>query len=170
MPPPSCKKMIRTARSPRQPDTPTPRHPDMTPPTPDTSSASCWPKRCSSAFQRPTGSYICELWVRSYIFLFCYEKHHICLCWSGGFKCAVVSSLRGSGVRWPPRAFDELRPCVRGWAQMTSPPTPFICYVSVFVPMKLASYRCLQSLVCVTSMRLPFERVTSINMYAFAYL
>ena len=114
--------------------------------------------------------FICELWVRSYIFQFCYEKHHIYLRWSGGFKCAVVSSLWGSGVQRPPRAFDELRPCVRGWAQMTSPPPPFICSVPVFVPMKLASYRCIQSSVCVTTMRLPFERVTSINMHAFAYL
>ena len=47
--------------------------------------------------------------------------------------------------------------------------SPFICFVPVFVPMKLASYRC-QSSVCVTTMRLPFERVTSINMHAFAYL
>ena len=68
--------------------------------------------------------FICELWVRSYIFQFCYEKHHIYLCWSGGFKCAVVSSLWGSGVQRPPRAFDELRPCVHWWAQMTSPPPP----------------------------------------------
>ena len=58
----------------------------------------------------------------------------------------------------------ELRHCVRGWPQMTSPPPPFICSVPVFVPVKLASYRCLQSSVCVTTMRLPFERVTSINM------
>ena len=119
----------------------TPRHPDTTPPTPYTSSASCWLKRCFSAFQRPTGSYIYELWVSSYIFWFCYEKHHIYLCWSGGFKCAVVSSLRGSGVRRPPRALNELRPGVRGWAQMTSPPPPIICYVPVFVPMKHARCR-----------------------------
>ena len=48
--------------------TPTPtRHPDPR----------HLPKRCSLAFQKPTGSYICELLVRSYIFRFCYEKHHI---------------------------------------------------------------------------------------------
>ena len=58
--------------------------------------------------------------------------------------------------------FDELHPCIRGLAQMTSPP-PLICSVPVFVPMKLSSYRCLQSSVCVTTMCLPFERVTSIK-------
>ena len=44
---------------------------------------------------------------------------------------------------------------------------PLICYVPVFVPMKLASYRCIQSSVCVTTMRLPFERVAFINMHVF---
>ena len=47
--------------------------------------------------------------------------------------------------------------------------SPFICSVPVFVSMKLASHRC-QSSVCITTMRLLFERVTSINMHAFAYL
>ena len=35
----------------------------------------------------------------------------IYLCWSGGFKCAVVSLLWGSGVRRPPRVFMLTRHC-----------------------------------------------------------
>ena len=70
----------------------------------------------------------------------------------------------------PARALYELRPCIRGSVQISSPPRPFIYCGSVSGCNFLDLGNSINLSVCMTSMRLPFERVTVINMHAFAYI